>query len=77
MDYKEIKDMHVTAFNEVMSTNALAPLKVVEALQSLVADDGTIAVMSSNQGSQPRNAGNPGRSTGNGRAGAAMISARR
>ena len=46
-----VAQMEVEAFNEVMDINALAPLKVVEALQDLVADDGTIAVMSSNQGS--------------------------
>jgi len=34
-----------------MSTNALAPLKVIESLQDLVVERGTIAVMSSRQGS--------------------------
>ncbi len=38
-------------FNEVMVTNALSPMRVVEALQDLVAPDGTIGVMSSRQGS--------------------------
>jgi NAD(P)-dependent dehydrogenase (short-subunit alcohol dehydrogenase family) len=44
-----------TTFNEVMNTNALAPLKVIEALQDLVPEQGTIAVMSSGQGSISRN----------------------
>ena len=46
-----VAEIDETAFNQVMSTNALAPLKVIEALQDLVAGQGTIAVMSSNQGS--------------------------
>ena len=46
-----VAEIDEAAFNQVMSTNALAPLKVIEALQDLVAEQGTIAVMSSNQGS--------------------------
>ena len=46
-----VTEIDETAFNQVMSTNALAPLKVIEALQDLVTEQGTIAVMSSNQGS--------------------------
>ena len=46
-----VAEIDEAAFNQVMSTNALAPLKVIEALQDLVARQGTIAVMSSNQGS--------------------------
>ncbi|WP_295701948.1 SDR family oxidoreductase [Lapillicoccus sp.] len=38
-------------FNRVMVTNALGPLRVVEALQDLVEPAGTIGVMSSGQGS--------------------------
>ena len=38
-------------FTRVMITNALAPLRVVEALQDLVEPAGTIGVMSSGQGS--------------------------
>ncbi|KPI01703.1 short-chain dehydrogenase/reductase SDR [Actinobacteria bacterium OK074] len=38
-------------FVRVMVTNALSPLRVVEALQDLVEPTGTIAVMSSGQGS--------------------------
>lgn len=42
-------------FARVMSTNALAPLRVVEALQDRVAPAGTIGVMSSGQGSVANN----------------------
>lgn len=38
-------------FNRVMDTNALAPMRVVERLEHLVAADGTIGVMSSILGS--------------------------
>ncbi|MFE2374912.1 SDR family NAD(P)-dependent oxidoreductase [Streptomyces sp. NPDC059398] len=38
-------------FTEVMVTNALSPMRVVESLRSLVAPAGTIGVMSSRQGS--------------------------
>lgn len=42
-------------FVRVMVTNALSPLRVVEALQDLVAPTGTIGVMSSGQGSVANN----------------------
>ncbi|MYS86018.1 SDR family NAD(P)-dependent oxidoreductase [Embleya scabrispora] len=42
-------------FTEVMITNALSPLRAVEALRGLVAPGGTVAVMSSDQGSISRN----------------------
>jgi NAD(P)-dependent dehydrogenase (short-subunit alcohol dehydrogenase family) len=42
-------------FNRVMVTNALGPLRVVEALQDHVEAAGTIAVMSSGQGSVANN----------------------
>ena len=42
-------------FNRVMVTNALGPLRVVETLQDLVEPEGTIAVMSSGQGSVTNN----------------------
>jgi NAD(P)-dependent dehydrogenase (short-subunit alcohol dehydrogenase family) len=42
-------------FNRVMVTNALGPLRVVEALQDHVEPAGTIAVMSSGQGSVANN----------------------
>ncbi|WP_018686083.1 SDR family NAD(P)-dependent oxidoreductase [Actinokineospora enzanensis] len=38
-------------FTEVMVTNALGPLRVLEALRDLVVPGGTVAVMSSEQGS--------------------------
>jgi NAD(P)-dependent dehydrogenase (short-subunit alcohol dehydrogenase family) len=42
-------------FNNVMLTNALAPIRIIETFQDLVTDQGTIAVMSSRQGSISRN----------------------
>lgn len=42
-------------FVEVMVTNALSPLRVLEALGGLVVPGGTVAVMSSEQGSVSRN----------------------
>ena len=42
-------------FTRVMVTNALSPLRVVEALQDLVEPTGTIGVMSSGQGSVTNN----------------------
>jgi NAD(P)-dependent dehydrogenase (short-subunit alcohol dehydrogenase family) len=42
-------------FNRVMVTNALGPLRVIEALQDHVEATGTIAVMSSGQGSVANN----------------------
>ncbi len=42
-------------FNRVMVTNALSPLRVIEALQDLVEPTGTIGVMSSGQGSVANN----------------------
>jgi NAD(P)-dependent dehydrogenase (short-subunit alcohol dehydrogenase family) len=38
-----------------MVTNALSPMRVIEALEDLVAPNGTIAVMSSRQGSIANN----------------------
>jgi NAD(P)-dependent dehydrogenase (short-subunit alcohol dehydrogenase family) len=38
-------------FTEVMITNALSPLRALETLRALVAPGGTVAVMSSEQGS--------------------------
>jgi NAD(P)-dependent dehydrogenase (short-subunit alcohol dehydrogenase family) len=46
-----VAEIDEATFNEVMSTNALAPLKVIESLQDLVVERGTIVVMSSRQGS--------------------------
>lgn len=42
-------------FTRVMVTNALSPLRVIEALDDLVEPDGTIGVMSSGQGSVANN----------------------
>jgi NAD(P)-dependent dehydrogenase (short-subunit alcohol dehydrogenase family) len=46
-----IAEIDEATFNNVMSTNALAPLKVVESFQDLVIEQGTVAVMSSRQAS--------------------------
>jgi NAD(P)-dependent dehydrogenase (short-subunit alcohol dehydrogenase family) len=46
-----IADVPTDMFVAVMVTNALGPMRVVEALDDLVPPDGTIAVMSSSQGS--------------------------
>jgi NAD(P)-dependent dehydrogenase (short-subunit alcohol dehydrogenase family) len=46
-----IADISTEEFTRLMVTNALSPMRVIEALQDLVAPDGTIAVMSSGQGS--------------------------
>ncbi len=42
-------------YARVLVTNALGPMRVIEAYQGLVADDGTIGVMSSGQGSIANN----------------------
>lgn len=44
-------DVSTEDFAKVMATNALSPMRVVEALQDLVPATGTIGVMSSGQGS--------------------------
>ncbi|MFE9425958.1 SDR family oxidoreductase [Kitasatospora sp. NPDC006697] len=44
-------DVTTEEFTRLMVTNALSPMRVVEALGGLVVPDGTIAVMSSGQGS--------------------------
>ncbi|MFI6054881.1 SDR family NAD(P)-dependent oxidoreductase [Streptomyces violascens] len=50
-----IGEVPVEMFTEVMVTNALSPLRALEALRGLVAPGGTVAVMSSEQGSISRN----------------------
>ena len=50
-----VADVSTDTFVRLMVTNALSPMRVVEALQDLVAPDGTIAVMSSGQGSVANN----------------------
>ncbi|WP_240772217.1 SDR family oxidoreductase [Nocardia sp. CS682] len=42
-------------FTEVMVTNALSPLRAVETLRDLVVPGGTVAIMSSEQGSISQN----------------------
>ncbi|MEU6476550.1 SDR family NAD(P)-dependent oxidoreductase [Streptomyces sp. NPDC047017] len=50
-----IHEVPTDMFTEVMVTNALSPLRALEALRGLVAPGGTVAVMSSEQGSISRN----------------------
>ena len=50
-----IGEVTTEEFVRVMTTNALAPMRVVESLQDLVATDGLIGVMSSGQGSVANN----------------------
>jgi NAD(P)-dependent dehydrogenase (short-subunit alcohol dehydrogenase family) len=50
-----IADISTEEFTRLMVTNALSPMRVIEALQDVVAPNGTIAVMSSGQGSIANN----------------------
>jgi NAD(P)-dependent dehydrogenase (short-subunit alcohol dehydrogenase family) len=50
-----VADVSTDTFVRLMVTNALSPMRVVEMLQDLVAPHGTIAVMSSGQGSIANN----------------------
>ena len=50
-----VAEVSTESFVEVMVTNALGPLRVVEALEHLVPPSGTIGVMSSRQGSVSQN----------------------
>lgn len=50
-----IADVSTEEFVHVMVTNALSPMRVIEALQDLVPADGLIGVMSSGQGSIANN----------------------
>ena len=54
-DRETIADVSTDEFIRVMVTNALSPLRVIEALQDLVPPGGTIGVMSSGQGSIANN----------------------
>ncbi|MEO8747679.1 MAG: SDR family NAD(P)-dependent oxidoreductase [Rhodanobacter sp.] len=54
-DDETIADVSTDEFIRVMVTNALSPLRVIEALQDLVPANGTIGVMSSGQGSVANN----------------------
>jgi NAD(P)-dependent dehydrogenase (short-subunit alcohol dehydrogenase family) len=48
-------DVGTDEFVRVMVTNALSPMRAIETLRALVREDGTIAVMSSGQGSISNN----------------------
>jgi NAD(P)-dependent dehydrogenase (short-subunit alcohol dehydrogenase family) len=50
-----VADVSTDTFVRLMVTNALGPMRVIEALRDLVAPGGTIAVMSSGQGSVANN----------------------
>ena len=50
-----VADVSTDTFVRLMVTNALSPMRVVETLQDLVPPNGTIAVMSSGQGSVANN----------------------
>jgi NAD(P)-dependent dehydrogenase (short-subunit alcohol dehydrogenase family) len=50
-----VADVSTDTFIRLMVTNALSPMRVIEALQDLVTPKGTIAVMSSGQGSVANN----------------------
>jgi NAD(P)-dependent dehydrogenase (short-subunit alcohol dehydrogenase family) len=52
-----VADVTTSEFVRVMVTNALSPLRVIETLGDLIAADGTIAIMSSGQGSVADNVG--------------------
>jgi NAD(P)-dependent dehydrogenase (short-subunit alcohol dehydrogenase family) len=54
-DLETIATVSTDEFIRVMVTNALSPMRVVETLQDRVAADGTIAIMSSGQGSVANN----------------------
>jgi NAD(P)-dependent dehydrogenase (short-subunit alcohol dehydrogenase family) len=54
-DDETIADVSTDEFVRVMVTNALSPMRVIEALQDLVQADGTIGIMSSGQGSIANN----------------------
>jgi NAD(P)-dependent dehydrogenase (short-subunit alcohol dehydrogenase family) len=54
-DRQTIADVPTEEFNRVMITNALSPMRVIEALQDLVLPSGTIGIMSSGQGSVANN----------------------
>ena len=50
-----VADVSTDAFTRVMVTNALSPMRIVESMQELVLPTGTIAIMSSGQGSITNN----------------------
>lgn len=54
-DRETIADVSTEEFVRVMVTNALSPMRAIEAFQDLVQPNGTIGVMSSGQGSVTNN----------------------
>jgi NAD(P)-dependent dehydrogenase (short-subunit alcohol dehydrogenase family) len=54
-DRETIADVSTEEFVRVMVTNSLSPMRVIEAFQDLVQPNGTIAIMSSGQGSVTNN----------------------
>ena len=54
-DRETIADVSTEEFVRVMVTNALSPMRIVEAFQDLVPPGGAIAIMSSGQGSVSNN----------------------
>jgi NAD(P)-dependent dehydrogenase (short-subunit alcohol dehydrogenase family) len=54
-DGKTVPDVSTDEFVRVMITNALSPMRVIEALQDLVFPSGTIGIMSSGRGSVANN----------------------
>lgn len=54
-DRETIADVSTEEFTRVMVTNALSPLRVIETFKDRVSTSGTIAVMSSGQGSLTNN----------------------
>jgi NAD(P)-dependent dehydrogenase (short-subunit alcohol dehydrogenase family) len=54
-DRETIADVSTEEFARVMVTNALSPMRIVEAFQDLVPPTGAIAIMSSGQGSVSNN----------------------
>lgn len=54
-DHETIADVSTDEFVRVMVTNALSPMRVIEALQDAVLPHGTIGIMSSGQGSISNN----------------------
>jgi len=54
-EHVQIGDVSTEEFMRVMMTNALSPMRVIEALQDLVPEGGLIGAMSSGQGSITNN----------------------
>jgi NAD(P)-dependent dehydrogenase (short-subunit alcohol dehydrogenase family) len=54
-DRETIADVSTDEFTRVMITNALSPMRVIESMADLVVPSGTIAIMSSGQGSISNN----------------------